>query len=137
MMMKLKIRHIVFFLLWGFCGQLLRAQTYDTAVEQENPVILYSGTPKRYEIADITVTGIEENNHKTLLKMSGLSSGMRVAVPGSDITNAMKRLWATGLFANVQIKALKIAGDKIWLELALEQNPKVKERCRRKKILHH
>ena len=127
MMMKLRIRNIIFFLMSVFCCSSVVAQTDDLMVEQENPVILYSGTPPRYEIADISVTGIEENNHKTLLKMSGLSNGMRVAVPGSDITNAMKRLWATGLFANVQIKALKIAGDKIWLEMALEQNPKVKE----------
>ena len=127
MMMKLRIRHIFFFLMSVLCCSSVAAQADDLMVEQENPVILYSGTPKRYEIADISVTGIEENNHKTLIKMSGLSSGMRVAVPGSDITNAMKRLWATGLFANVQMKALKIVGDKIWLELALEQNPKVKE----------
>ena len=99
----------------------------DGANEQDNPVILYSGTPKRYEIADITVTGIEENNHKTLLRLSGLAVGQRVTVPGADITEAMKRLWNTGLFANVKIKALKVSGDKIWLEVSIEQNPKIKE----------
>ena len=53
--------------------------------------------------------------------------GQRIAVPGQDVTDAMKRLWATGLFANVQIKALKVSGDKIWLEMSIEQNPKIKE----------
>jgi outer membrane protein insertion porin family len=95
--------------------------------EGEAPVILYSGTPKRYEIADIVVTGMDENNHKTLLKLSGLAVGQRIAVPGQDVTDAMKRLWATGLFANVQIRALKTSGDKIWLEMFIEQNPKIKE----------
>lgn len=107
-------------------GSPLVAQT-EEETGQDNPVILYSGTPKRYEIADITVTGIDENNHKTLLKLSGLSVGQRVAVPGPDITQAMKRLWSTGLFANVQVSALKISGDKIWLEMFIEQNPKIKE----------
>ena len=37
--------------------------------EQENPVILYSGTPKRYEIADITVKG-DDQNAKTLKNLS-------------------------------------------------------------------
>ena len=124
MMMKRKLKYILFLvlpLLWSttVCGQ--------TDETDEAPVILYSGTPKRYEIADILITGIDENNHKTLLKLSGLSVGQRVAVPGADITDAMKRLWKTGLFANVQIKALKVSGDKIWLEMFIEQNPKIKE----------
>ena len=126
MTMKLKTRYTLF-LLSVLLGTPLMAQTDDAAAEQESPVILYSGSAKRYEIADITVTGIEENNHKTLLKLSGLSVGQRISVPGPDITNAMKRLWSTGLFANVQIKALKTSGDKIWLEMYTEQNPKVRE----------
>ncbi len=124
--MNMKFKHIIALSLLFLWGTPLSAQT-DEAPVQENPVILYSGTAKRYEIADIIVTGMEENNHKTLITMSGLKVGTRIAIPGQDITQAMKRLWNTGLFANVQIKARKIQGDKIWLELAMEQNPKIKE----------
>ena len=124
MMMNLKLKHIIVLSLLILAGEPLFAQVDDS---QENPVILYSGTSKRYEIADIIVTGMEENNHKSLISLSGLSVGSRVAVPGPDITEAMKRLWRTGLFANVQILARKIQGDKIWLEMAIEQNPKIKE----------
>ena len=126
MMMKLKPRYILVLLLSAFTFMPVMAQT-EGGTEQTEPVILYSGTPKRYEIADIQITGIEENNHKTLLRLSGLAVGQRVTVPGADITQAMKRLWNTGLFANVRFKALKIEGDKIWLELSIEQNPKIKE----------
>ena len=126
MMMKLKPRYIVALMLAAFTFMPVMAQT-EGGAEQNEPVILYSGTPKRYEIADIQITGIEENNHKTLLRLSGLAVGQRVTVPGADITQAMKRLWNTGLFANVKFKALKIEGDKIWLELSIEQNPKIKE----------
>ena len=126
MKMKFRSRHIIALSLLLFAAHPLAAQT-DEPAGQDNPVILYSGTAPRYEIADIVITGIEENNHKTLLKLSGLSVGQRIAVPGQDVTDAMKRLWATGLFANVQIKALKVSGDKIWLEMSIEQNPKIKE----------
>lgn len=126
MKMKLRLRYIIAFSLLISAGLSLSAQT-DDGEGQENPVILYSGTPKRYEIADIIVTGIEENNHKTLIKLSGLSVGQRVSVPGPDITDAMKRLWGTGLFANIKIRALKTTGDRIWLEFFMEQNPKIKE----------
>jgi len=123
-MMKLRIKHIVVLSLLVLWGEPLFAQTDDV---QENPVILYSGTQKRYEIADIVVTGMDESNHKSLLSLSGLSVGSRVGVPGPDITDAIKRLWNTGLFANVQILAQKIQGDKVWLEISIEQNPKIKE----------
>ena len=127
-MMKLKFRNTVFFMLSVLCCSSVMAQSDDSSANvNENPVILYSGTAPRYEIADIVVTGIEENNHKTLITMSGLAVGQRVAIPGADITNAMKRLWNTGLFANVQIRALKISGDKIWLEFFMERNPRIKE----------
>ena len=124
--MKFRLKHIIVLSLLMLAGLPVSAQT-DASQGEDNPVILYSGTSKRYEIADITVTGIEEKNHKTLLKLSGLAVGQRLAVPGPDITQAMKRLWATGLFANVKIRALKISGDKIWLEMFIEQNPKIKE----------
>ena len=124
--MKHKLRYILVLSLLALSGQCLIAQS-ENETEQETPVILYSGKSPRYEIADITITGIEESNHKTLKNISGLSVGKRVAVPGPDITEAMKRLWSTGLFANVKISAQKISGDKIWLEIFIEQNPKIKE----------
>ena len=105
--MKFRLKHIIALSLLMLAGLPVSAQT-DEAEVQDNPVILYSGTAKRYEIADITVTGIEENNHKTLLKLSGLSVGQRISVPGEDIKQAMKRLWATGLFANVKISQVNI-----------------------------
>ena len=125
----MKFRQKILFLIWLFVSVPLFAQPDGIPADADggSPVILYSGTPKRYEIADITVTGLESNNHKTLIKLSGLSIGQRIAVPGPDITDAMKRLWQTGLFANIKISALKVSGDKIWLEMKIEQNPKIKE----------
>ena len=94
---------------------------------EEKPVILYSGTPKRYEIAGITVSGSGTFDEKVLIGLSGLSVGQRISVPGTEITDAMKRFWKNGLFSNVRILASKIEGDKIYLELDLTQNPKVRE----------
>lgn len=102
------------------------AQT-ESDTEELDPVILYSGTPKRYEIADIEVTGIDENNRKVLINFSGLAVGQRIQVPGNEITEAMKRLWKDGLFSNIKVSATKIQGDRIWLKIELTQSPKVKD----------
>lgn len=93
----------------------------------ESPVILYSGTPKKYEIADIIVTGVDNMDANTLIGLSGLTVGQIITVPGDEISSAMKRLWRNGLFANVQIIASKIVAGKIYLEIALEQRPKIKD----------
>ena len=102
------------------------AQT-ESDTEELDPVILYSGTTKRYEIADIEVTGIDENNRKVLINFSGLAVGQRIQVPGNEITEAMKRLWKDGLFSNIKVSATKIQGDRIWLKIELTQSPKVKD----------
>ena len=93
--------------------------------EDSKPVILYSGTPKQYEIADIKVEGVKNYEDYVLIGLSGLSVGQTITVPGDEITGAIKRYWRHGLFSNVQITAEKIEGDKIWLKISLTQRPRI------------
>ena len=74
--------------------------------EDSKPVILYSGTPKKYEIADIKVEGVKNYEDYVLIGLSGLSVGQTITVPGDEITGAIKRYWRHGLFSNVQILSL-------------------------------
>lgn len=92
-----------------------------------NPDIIYSPIPKTYEIADIRVSGIPSSDEYLIIGYSGLSVGDRVQIPGDEITAATKRFWRQGLYSKVQINADKIAGDKIWLEIALEQQPRMSQ----------
>lgn len=92
-----------------------------------NPDIIYSPIPKTYEIADIRVSGIPSSDEYLIIGYSGLSVGDRVQIPGDEITAATKRFWRQGLYSKVQINAEKIAGDKIWLEIALEQQPRMSQ----------
>ncbi len=48
-------------------------------------------------------------------------------IPGSAITDAVRRFWRQGLYSKVQINVDKIAGDKVWLEIALQQQPRMSE----------
>ena len=95
--------------------------------EDSKPVILYSGTPKKYEIADIKVEGVKNYEDYVLIGISGLSVGQTITVPGDEITGAIKRYWRHGLFSNVQITAEKIEGNKIWLKISLTQRPRISE----------
>ena len=93
--------------------------------ENDNPVILYSGTPKKYEIGGIKVEGVKNYEDYVLIGLSGLSVGQTIVVPGDDITTAVKRYWRHGLFSDVQILAEKIVGDKIYLKIILTQRPRI------------
>jgi outer membrane protein insertion porin family len=94
----------------------------------EVPTIEYSSSAgKKYEIAGITITGASNYEDFVLIGFSGLTIGDKVAIPGDAITNAVKRFWKQGLFADVKIFATKIVDDKVWLNIALKERPRVSE----------
>ena len=98
-----------------------------TAEENNSPVILYSATPKKYEIGGIKVEGVKNYEDYVLIGLSGLSVGQTITVPGDDITSAIKRYWRHGLFSDVRIEAEKIVGNKIFLKIVLTQRPRIAE----------
>ena len=70
-----------------------------------NPDISYAGTPRTCEIAGIAVEGVEGYEDYVLTGLSGLQVGQKIDVPGSQITEAVKRYWRNGLFSKVSITA--------------------------------
>lgn len=93
----------------------------------ENPTIYYSSKPKKYEIGGITVTGANNYEDYVLIGFSGLTVGQQVTIPGPEITSAVNRFWKHGLFSDVSIKATKIVGDKVYLDIALTQRPRISQ----------
>ncbi|MEI8085165.1 MAG: outer membrane protein assembly factor BamA [Paludibacter sp.] len=116
-------------------SQLLIAQTKiekDTATASSKdslnlPVIEYSNSAPKYEIAGIKVTGADNYEDFVLIGFSGLAVGDIVNIPGDAITSAVKRFWKQGLFSDVKILATKIKDGKVWLTIDLKQRPRVSE----------
>ena len=100
----------------------------DSAVSKAKlPKIEYTLQRKTYEIAGITVSGAESYEDFVLIGFSGLAVGDKIQVPGDQITKSIRRFWKQGLFSDVKIEATKIEGNKIWLNIALKQRPRVSE----------
>src|SRR5512145_3305147 len=72
---------------------------------------------REYVIKDIAVSGVKYLQTNYLVNISGLSVGQTVAVPGEEITNAINKFWALGLFSDVKIYATEISGRFISLEI--------------------
>ncbi len=89
------------------------------------PPVLYTSMPRTYEIAGITIEGAPNYDDFLILGYAGLNVGDRVAIPGDDITNAVKRLMRQTLFAQARIELEKVAGDKAWLKIVLRTQPRI------------
>ena len=62
-----------------------------------------------------------------LTGLSGLQVGQKIEVPGSQITEAVKRYWRNGLFSKVSITADSIIGSKVYLCIHLSLRPRISE----------
>ena len=90
-----------------------------------NPDISYAGMPRSCEIGGIAVEGVEGYEDYVQAGLSGLSVGQMIDVPGSQITEAVKRYWRNGLFSKVSITADSIVGSKIYLCIHLGMRPRI------------
>ncbi|MBP3849841.1 MAG: outer membrane protein assembly factor BamA [Prevotella sp.] len=99
-----------------------RAAAQDVIV---NPDISYAGTPRTCEIGGLAVKGVEGYEDYVLTGLSGLTVGQTISLPGTEITEAVKRYWKHGLFSRVSITADSIVGPKVYLCINLATRPRV------------
>jgi outer membrane protein insertion porin family len=81
--------------------------------------------PVEYYIAGIDVEGIKYFDKNVIIMLSQLELGKRVKVPGDEITQAIRKLWAQGLFDDIKISATKIEGNKIYLKIYVQERPRL------------
>ncbi|MCD8288893.1 MAG: outer membrane protein assembly factor BamA [Prevotella sp.] len=101
-----------------------------TAAAQDkivNPEISYAATPRTCTIAGIEVSGIEGYEDYMLTSISNLSIGQEISIPGTEITDAVKRFWRHGLFSDVSIAIDSIIGRDVYLHFRLAPLPRVSQ----------
>ena len=92
----------------------------------EIPNVNYSH-PQEYIISEITTSGKNNYEDYVLIGYSGLKKGEKITIPGDDISNVVKRFWKQGLFKDVKVEIAAIKGREIWLNIHLDQRPKISE----------
>jgi outer membrane protein insertion porin family len=80
---------------------------------------------KSYILADIEVTGKVNYNPQTIITFAGLEKGQSIIVPGEEISTAIKKLWKLGYFNDINVYVNKIQNDSIYLELNINELPKL------------
>jgi len=93
--------------------------------QEEDRVPFDQGTP--YILANVDVTGKISYNQQTVITFAGLEKGQKITVPGEEISNAVKKLGKLGLFSDINFYVNRIDGDSIYLELNIQELPKLSE----------
>jgi outer membrane protein insertion porin family len=92
---------------------------------QEKLEIVDYQAPNDYTLAGITVSGIRWLDSNALIGISGLRLGQEITVPGEVTSQAIQKLWDQGLFSDIRITISKIEENKIFLDLFLQELPRI------------
>ncbi len=101
---------MAFLFLFSFAGTHLRAQEVET---------------KEYIIGGINVSGVQFLDPIAVANLSGLKGGDKLVIPSTDLGNAIKKLWKTGLFGHIDILIERTEAQKIFLNITLQERPKI------------
>ena len=115
------VKRVVFIFLALFFSAHLYAQT---VADSTNFSVFYD-SPKHYTLAGLEISGIKFLDTEVLKGLSGLTIGDEVVIPGDQITAALRKYWKQGLFSDVKISATKIVGEQIWLNIYLQERPRL------------
>lgn len=113
-----------FILLVGLLWMLSAATVTAQIAADTIPVFSYED-PKDYEIGGITVSGANFSDDNAIIGVSGLKVGEKIRIPGAEIPKAMRSLWKLRLFTDVRILQEKTIGDVIFLEIAVQERPRL------------
>ena len=81
----------------------------------------------RYTLGGITVKGNTAFSEQTIIAYSGLRKGSEIQIPGEQISKAIKKLWTSNLFDDINIYLLRIEGKTAYLEIHLSDLPELNE----------
>jgi len=116
-MKKLRLIHLLFLLISSSISAQINLRNSIENVSYEKPV--------EYEIAGITIQGITNLDKNAIITLSGLTVGDKIMIPGEEISKAITKLWAQNLFADIQIQVSKILGTNIFLDIVLQELPRL------------
>jgi outer membrane protein insertion porin family len=105
-----------------FKSSLFGQGTVDTTFVITNPMEVY---PTKFVLKEVIVEGSAELSPDFIPTTAGLAIGEEITIPGDDISNAIERLYQTGLFSDVKIFKGAIDGRMITLRIVLQEKPRV------------
>lgn len=98
-----------------FYGQVTPPQN-----TQESTTVQAQDEAGTYILKDIVVDGVKKYTAAQILRFTGLNKNESVEIPGQKISNAIKKLWETQSFSEVEVYIESIEGDQVILRFNLQ-----------------
>ncbi len=92
---------------------------------QETKINLDYYSPKEYEVGGIEIEGADHLDHSSVILLSGISVGEKLYLPSDKVSMAIDKLWAQGVFDDVQILVSKVEGKTVFLTYKLATKPRL------------
>ena len=96
------------------------------STQQDNFAIDYANA-KTFKLKDVLVTGDTKFSKNQIIRYAGFAIGEEIELPGTKVNNAVKKLWRSNLFSDIDLYVAKIEGDQVTLELAITSVPSLGE----------
>jgi outer membrane protein insertion porin family len=80
---------------------------------------------KEYLLGGISVTGLKKFSEETVRVFTGLRTGQTIKLPGDKLTSAIKKLYVSKQFSNVDVYLAKIDGNSVYLQFDVLELPQL------------
>ena len=100
-------------------------QNSDSSINIKPQSFIDYTSPKKYELANIVITGTNFYDKSVLMVLSGLTIGQQIKIPSEDITKAVNNLYKQKLFDDVSVRIMDIQDNKLTLEIFLREKPRL------------
>ena len=82
---------------------------------------------KEYILGGISVTGLQKFSEETVRVFTGLRYGQNIKLPGDKLTSAIKKLYESKQFSDVDVYLAKIDGNTVYLQLDVQELPQLNQ----------
>lgn len=82
---------------------------------------------EEYILGGISVTGLKKFSEETVKVFTGLRNGQAIKLPGDKLTSAIKKLYESKQFSNVDVYLAKIDGNTVYLQFDVEELPQLNQ----------
>ena len=82
---------------------------------------------KAYILGGISVTGLKKFSEETVRVFTGLRYGQTIKLPGDKLTSAIKKLYESKQFSDVDVYLDRIDGETVYLKLEVQELPQLNQ----------
>jgi outer membrane protein insertion porin family len=97
-----------------------------TSIDVNLENIYTQKVPRRYKVANVTVSGNKYFDQALLVSIGNINVGDEILIPGGDqFAKAITNLWKQNYFSDVEIYLTKVEGTDIYIEIAVTERPRL------------